>query len=295
MAVGEARSTRSGRGGAVRFEASRCFLVAAHDEVAILELEGRFHAGARRSVGRPRLVIRSGDASAEAKAVEAQSAYAGPDPRPWHASFAVPRALAEAGDATFALAVGKSLVLDLPAPERERPTKPQDEVEGQTWGSMVVDLSEARRELEEAQEELARANEELARLREAAEQPPEEPREDRPRVTWLDEVEAEAAVSANGAGSHDEPAEDDDEDGADEPDDAPLPVLAGRRRVTPPTMEHDAVYEATLKRVQVERRARLRRRRILGRVLALVVFCAIALAIYVVVDGDVGIDILQFV
>lgn len=300
MAVGEARSTRSGRGEAVRFEASRCLLICTHAEVAILELEGAFHAGARRSVGRPRLVVRSGGASAEAKAVDAQSAYAAPEPRSWHASFAVPRALAEADEATFALAVGKSLVLDLPAPERTRPPEPQDEVEGLTWGAMVVDLSEARRELEEAQAELTRANEELARLRAAAEQAADQPDEARPRVTWLEEVEAEAAASTNGTGGRDSADdahhEDETETDGDEPEEATLPVLAGRRRVAPPTtMEHDAVYEATLKRVQVERRARMRRRRILGRMLALVVFLALAAAIYVVVDGDVGIDILQFV
>jgi hypothetical protein len=290
MAVGEARSTRSGRGGAVRFEASRCLLISTHADVAILELEGAFHAGARRSVGRPRLVVRSGGASAEAKAVEAQSAYAAPEPRAWHASFAVPRALAEAGDATFALAVGKSLVLDLPTPDRRQPPEPQDEVEGLTWGSMVVDLSEARRELEGAREELAHANEELARLRAAGEQRADQPEEERPRVTWLEEVEAEASASTNGA------AERDDADHESEHEEDTLPVLAGRRRVVPPTtMEHDAVYEATLKRVQVERRARLRRRRILGRMLALVFFLATAVAIYVIVDGDVGIDILQFV
>lgn len=301
MAVGEARSKRSGRSEAVRFEASRCVLVPAHAEVAILELEGTFHAGTRRSVGRPRLVVRAGDASTEAKAVDAQSAYAGPEPRAWHASFAVPRALAEAGGASFALAVGKSLVLELPAPERGKlPANPQDEVEGQTWGSMVVDLSEARRELEEAQEELARANDELASLRAAAEQQVETPAEERPRVTWLEEVEAEATASGNGDAPRSEDADPRpavDEEGAeagdeDEDEQAPLPVLTGRRRVAPPTMEHDAVYEATLKRVQVERRARMRRRRILGRLLALVVFLAAAAAIYVVVDGDVGVDVL---
>lgn len=296
MAVGEARSARSGRSEAVRFEASRCVLVPAHADVAILELEGAFHAKARRSVGRPRLVVRAGDATAEARAVEAQSAYAGPDPRPWSASFAVPRGLAKRRDATFSLAVGKTLVLDLPAPTPGTlPPHPQDEVEGMSWGSMVVDLSEARRELEEAQAELVRAHAELEALR-AAGVPPSaaaERPDDRPPVTWLEEVEAEASVNGDGprlAGDQAGDAEPVDE--ADE-DDAPLPVLAGRKRTPPTTMEHDAVYEATLKRVQVERRERMRRRRILGRLLALVVFLVAAAAIYAIVDGNVGVDILE--
>lgn len=295
MALGEARSTRSGRDGAVRFEASRWLLTGTHAKVAILELEGAFSATVRRSVGRPRLVVRSGDKSVEVRAVDAQSAYAAPEPRPWHASFAVPRALAEADDATFALAVGRSLVLDLPAPERTRPVDPQDEVEGQTWGSLVVDLSEARRELEETQAELTRANEELARLRAATEQTADRPAH--PRVTRLEEVEAEAAERSNGDVGHDDADEPhDDERESDEPEEAPRPIHAGRRRVAPPsTREHDAIYEATLKRVQVERRTRLRRRRVAARLLALVVFLAAAAAIYVIVDGDVGVDVLQFV
>lgn len=298
MAVGEARSARSGRSEAVRFEASRCVLVPAHADVAILELEGAFHAKARRSVGRPRLVVRAGDASAEAKAVEAQSAYAGPEPRAWTASFAVPRGLAEQRGATFALAVGKALLLDLPTPERGKlPPHPQDEVEGMTWGSMVVDLSEARRELEEAQAELARANAELEELRASGDPAPAaaDPPDDRPAVTWLEEVEAESAANVNGDGPLAADDEADDPEPLDEAgeDGAPLPVLTGRKRTPPPTMEHDAVYEATLKRVQVQRRERMRRRRILGRLLALVVFLVAAAAIYAIVDGDVGVDILE--
>lgn len=299
MAVGEARSSKSGRE-AVRFEVARSVLVPAHQHVAVLELEGTFHASARRSVGRPRLVVTAGGESTEVKALDAQPAHAGPKPKVWSAAFPIPRAVADADDAAYALAIGRSLTLELPAPVHGAlPAKPQDEVEGQTWGSMVVDLSEARRELAEAQNDLARAQEEIARLRTEAETARAErdaatAEPARPRVTWLEEVEAEAAASTNGDGPHD-----DEDDPGDVPHDdedtgePPLPVLTGRRVSAPPTTEHEAVYEATLKRIQADRRARMRRRRIWGRILALVLFCVAAAAIYIVVTGAVGVDILE--
>lgn len=311
MAVGEARSSNPRRGGraeTVRFDPSRSILVPAHADVAVLELEGRFHASAHRSVGKPRLVVSAGGESIEVKAVDAESTHAGPDPEPWSASFAIPRALADAEDAAFALAIGRSLVLDLPRPVAGPPppppsepslANPKDEVEGKTWGSMVVDLSEARRELAEVQNDLARAREENQRLQAEAEAALAEraaaESKERPPVTWLEEVEAEAATATNGAGPHD-PADvadrgehpDDDDDGV-----PALPALADRRIAPPATFEHDAVYDATLKRMQVERRARLRRRRILGRLLALLVFLAAAAAIYIVATGQIGVDILE--
>ncbi|MGK2938264.1 MAG: hypothetical protein ACSLFR_10745 [Solirubrobacteraceae bacterium] len=300
MAVGEARSSRSTRAEDVRFEVVRSVLVPAHEQVAVLELEGTFHASARRSVGRPRLVVTAGGESVEVKALDAQPAHAGPKPKPWSAAFPIPRAVTDADGATYALAIGRSLTLDLPAPVHGTlPAQPQDEVEGQTWGSMVVDLSETRRELAGAQTDLARAHEEIERLRTEAEtaraeldaataEPP------RPRVTWLDEVEAEAAASTNGDGPHHE--EDDPADALHDDDEAtasPLPVLAGRRVNAPPTTEHEAVYEATLKRIQADRRVRMRRRRIWGRILALLVFLLAAAAIYIVVTGAVGVDLLE--
>lgn len=298
MAVGEARSSKSGRAEAVRFEVARSVLIPAHEHVAVLELEGTFHASARRSVGRPRLVVSTGGESVEVKALDAQAAHAGPKPKAWSAAFPIPRAVADADDAAYALAIGRSLTLDLPAPVHGAlPVEPQDEVEGQTWGSMVVDLSEARRELAEAQNDLARAQEEIDRLRAEAETARAErdaatAEPARPRVTWLEEVEAEAAASTNGDGPHDDDADDDLHDD-EEIEDAPLPVLAGRRLNAPPTTEHEAVYEATLKRIQADRRARMRRRRIWGRILALVLFLVAAAAIYIVVTGEVGVDLLE--
>lgn len=301
MAVGEARSSKSGSADAVRFEAARCVLIPAHDDIAILELEGTFHASARRSVGRPRIVVTTADGTAtEVRAVKATSAHAGPKPKRWKASFPLARSVSDADGVTYGLAIGRSLVLGLPAPTAQRPAgplpaKPQDEVEGQTWGAMIVDLSEARRELAETQEDLARAREEIERMRTEAEAEhratAEAPK--RPRVTWLEEVEAEADALNNGAAPHDDPADQDDEH---EADDAPLPVLAGQRRTAPPaTAEHEAVYEATLKRLQADRRARLRRRRSWGRLLAFVVFLAAAVAIYIVVTGAVGVDLLEII
>lgn len=301
MAVGEARSSKSTRSEGVRFEVARSVLVPAHEHFAVLELEGTFHASARRSVGRPRLVVTAGGESVEVKALDAQPAHAGPKPKTWSAAFPIPRATADADDAAYALAIGRSLTLDLPAPvQGTMPTQPQDEVEGQTWGSMVVDLSEAKRELAEAQNDLARAQEEIEHLRTEAEaaraerdaataEPP------RARVTWLEEVEAEAAASTNGDGPHHDDQDDpgDDLHADDEHGDAALPVLAGRRVNAPPTTEHEAVYEATLKRIQSDRRARMRRRRIWGRILALLVFLVAAAAIYIVVTGAVGVDILE--
>lgn len=300
MAVGEARSSKGGRD-AVRFTVTRSVLVPAHADVSVLELEGTFEASARRSVGRPRLVLTGGGGSVEIKPLDAEPTHAGPDPEPWRAAFPVPRTAAEAGDTTFALAIGRSVVLDLPrpvdgappAPPQEPPLDPhpRDEVEGQTWGSMVVDLSEARRELADTQNELDRAREEIERLRAEAEQAraaePETPVA--PPVTWLEEVEAAAAASTNGDGGH---LLDDHEDDVEVPDVTPL---TDRRTPPPATFEHEAVYDATLKRLQVERRQRVRRRRLWGRLLAVVVFIAAVAAIYIVATGQFGIDLLELV
>lgn len=294
MAVGE-RSSRSGSD-AMRFEPSRNVLVAAHDEVAIIELAGVFHASSKRSAGRPRLVVTTPDGSTEFKAVEAHTAHAGPDPSTWTAAFAVPRTLTDAEGARFALAVGRSATLELPAPERETAPPldphPRDEVEGQTWGSLVVDLSEARRELEETQSRLVETEAELERVREETAQAAEaEPAPARPQSTWLDEIEAEETphdlASPPRNGNRPDALRDEDEDDAEDVDPLPAP----RRVAPPPTAEHEAVYEATLKRMQVERRAKLRRRRILGRLLALVVFLIAAAAIYIIIEGAVGVDL----
>jgi hypothetical protein len=85
-------------------------------DVAVLQLEGRFRAPARRRLGAPRLLAENAEERVEVGAADGGDAIADPDGAHWRASFAVPlRVLA---GATFALAVGREL-LDLPAPDRD--------------------------------------------------------------------------------------------------------------------------------------------------------------------------------
>jgi hypothetical protein len=85
-------------------------------DVAVLQLEGRFRAPARRRLGAPRLLAENAEERIEVPAADGGDATAEPDGAHWRASFAVPlRALA---GAEYALAVGREL-LDLPAPDRD--------------------------------------------------------------------------------------------------------------------------------------------------------------------------------
>jgi hypothetical protein len=85
-------------------------------DVAVLQLEGRFRAPARRRLGAPRLLAENAEERIEVPAADGRDATAEPDGAHWRASFAVPlRALA---GAEYALAVGREL-LDLPAPDRD--------------------------------------------------------------------------------------------------------------------------------------------------------------------------------
>lgn len=86
------------------------------EDVAVLELEGRFRAGAPARLGRPTLVAEAGASGFEAPAIGAAEATAGPGGPSWHASFALPAPLA--GGARFALNVGGELLIELPAPDR---------------------------------------------------------------------------------------------------------------------------------------------------------------------------------
>jgi hypothetical protein len=83
--------------------------------VALLDLEGRFRAGTRRRLGVPRLVAEDADGSRELAPAEAGEAVAEPDGSLWRATFAV--AIDELGGSVFSLAVGRELLLGLPAPD----------------------------------------------------------------------------------------------------------------------------------------------------------------------------------
>ena len=104
----------------VRFEVVRFSAAPASADVALLELEGRFSAPARRRLGAPRLLAEEGSSRVEVRAAEGGNATAEPDGAPWRASFAVPLRLLESG--SFALAVGRELLVDLPDPDSEERT-----------------------------------------------------------------------------------------------------------------------------------------------------------------------------
>jgi hypothetical protein len=97
------------------FEVLRFTVEPVSAEVALLELEGRFRAETRRRLGVPRLMAESDDGSREVAPAAAGEAQAEPDGRPWRASYAVALELLE--DGSFALAVGRELLVGLPAPD----------------------------------------------------------------------------------------------------------------------------------------------------------------------------------
>jgi hypothetical protein len=83
--------------------------------VALLELEGRFRAGTRRRLGVPRLVAEHADGTHEIAPAAAGEASAEPEGALWRASYAV--SLGELGGGVFSLAVGRELLVGLPAPD----------------------------------------------------------------------------------------------------------------------------------------------------------------------------------
>jgi hypothetical protein len=98
------------------FEVLRFTATPGTPDVAVLRLEGRFHAPSRRRLGAPRLLAENAEERLEVGAADGGDATAEPDGVHWRGSFAVPlRVLA---GAEFALAVGREL-LDLPAPDRD--------------------------------------------------------------------------------------------------------------------------------------------------------------------------------
>src|SRR6185437_5805038 len=97
------------------FEVLRFTVEPVSAEVALLELEGRFRAETRRRLGVPRLMAESDDGSREVAPAAANEAQAEPDGGLWRASYAV--ALEILDDGSFALAVGRELLVGLPAPD----------------------------------------------------------------------------------------------------------------------------------------------------------------------------------
>jgi hypothetical protein len=97
------------------FEVLRFAAAPVSAEVVLLEVEGRFRADPRRRLGVPRLVVEQAERSREVAPAAADEAVAGPDGIEWRASFAVALDLLEDGD--FSLAVGRELLVGLPAPD----------------------------------------------------------------------------------------------------------------------------------------------------------------------------------
>jgi hypothetical protein len=99
----------------LNFEVLRFAAEPVSGDVVLLELEGRFRAGTRRRLGVPRLVAEHADGTHEVAPAAADEASAEPDGALWRASYAVPRE--ELAGGVFSLAVGRELLVGLPAPD----------------------------------------------------------------------------------------------------------------------------------------------------------------------------------
>jgi hypothetical protein len=97
------------------FEVLRFAAAPVSAEVVLLEVEGRFRADPRRRIGVPRLVVEGADSSREVSPAVADEALADAGGSLWRASYAVPLELLDDGE--FSLAVGRELLLGLPAPD----------------------------------------------------------------------------------------------------------------------------------------------------------------------------------
>jgi hypothetical protein len=100
------------------FEVLRFAAEPVSSEVGLLELEGRFRAGTRRRLGVPRLVAEDARGSREIAPAAADEAIAEPDGALWRATYAV--AIDQLDGSVFSLAVGRELLLGLPAPDAGR-------------------------------------------------------------------------------------------------------------------------------------------------------------------------------
>jgi hypothetical protein len=128
--------------------------------VVVLELEGRFTAPAVTRLGRPALLVEVGRERFELLPVpRAPDAAAGPGGVPWRASFAVGTEALEG--ASFALEVGRHLLVDLPEPD----LGPGDRDEGERLARLAREANGLRARLDAA---AAEADELRARLDAAA-------------------------------------------------------------------------------------------------------------------------------
>jgi len=133
--------------------------------VVVLELEGRFNARAPVRLGRPSLLVEVGRDRFELPPVTGADAAAGPGGVPWRESFAL--SAASLGLATFALEVGRDLLVDLPIPDLGE----GDRDEGERLARLAREANALRARLDDAAERLAEAEaaEQTARLEAAAE------------------------------------------------------------------------------------------------------------------------------
>jgi hypothetical protein len=130
------------------FEVLRFAAEPVSSEVGLLELEGRFRAGTRRRLGVPRLVAEDADGSREIAPAAADEATAEPDGAPWRATYAV--AIDDLGASVFSLAVGRELLLGLPAPDAGKAT-------GDREVRLAREANALRRTADEAREAAAAA------------------------------------------------------------------------------------------------------------------------------------------
>jgi hypothetical protein len=97
------------------FEVLRFAAETVRADVGLLELEGRFRAETRKRLGVPRLVAENAEGSREVAPAAPAEAVAEPDGALWRATYAV--GIEELAGGVFSLAVGRQLLLGLPAPD----------------------------------------------------------------------------------------------------------------------------------------------------------------------------------
>src|SRR5262249_21874505 len=156
------------------FEVLRFAAEPASAEVGLLELEGRFRADTRKRLGVPRLVAEDADGTREVAPAAPAEAVAEPDGALWRASYAV--GIDELAGAIFSLAVGRQLLLGLPAPDTGGPN-------GDREVRLAREANALRRTSDEAREAAAAALASAGtqrQAREGAESGPRDPRPTRP-------------------------------------------------------------------------------------------------------------------